>query len=129
MDSIYVPSSEASAVLSQLSSSRLNLPRYQGLNGAPDRYYRAAIAADLFGLADHPAVVRRLSLFEGYGVSGAMSTAASLDRVASVTENPGIVESVPERPDGPRPSGRAEGLEDFISYPEAGIYIQRGSDE
>lgn len=107
-DSIYVPSGEASAILSQLASSRLDLPRHIGLNDHPDRYFRAVIRSDFLGLLDHPAVKRHLDVFTDYGVAAAMSGASSLDRVASVTENSGYIESHPSRPDDYAPSDRSE---------------------
>ena len=130
-DSIYVPSGEASAILSQLASSRLDLPRHIGLNDHPDKYYKAVIRSDFLGLLDHPAVRRRLEVFADYGVAAAMSGASSLDRVASVTENSGYIESRPPRPEGHAPSGRPEDLgvvfqsEDTTVYDD-GVIIQRG---
>ena len=89
MDAVYVPSGEASAVLSQLSSSRLDLHRFEGLNGAPREFYRGFMLADLLGLSQHPVVIRRLGFLESYGVSLAMQSASSLDRVASVLPSEG----------------------------------------
>jgi len=46
---------------------------------------------------------------ESYGMAVAMSGASSLDRVASVSENQGYVESRPEKPYGLTPLGESYG--------------------
>ena len=110
MDSVFVPSGNAAAVLSQLSASRLDLRLSEGLNGCPEEFYRALFLADALGLADNPAVVSRLRLLESHGVAVAMSGASSLDRMASVLENDNLRWSRPEKgyaaiPDDNRPEG------------------------
>lgn len=89
MDSIFVPSGEASAILSQLSSSRLDLRKYEGLNGSPETFYNALSIAHALSLGDNPFLRERLDLLESYGVSVAMGAASSLDRMASVLPGEG----------------------------------------
>lgn len=99
MNSVFVPAGEASAVMSQLASSRLDLGRYEGLNGSPDRFYDALLLAHAVGLDSDPRVLSRMALLESYGVSVAMASASSLDRMASVLSNDGnLVWSKPTHP-------------------------------
>lgn len=111
MDSVFVPTNQLSASLSQLSSARLDLERHEGLNGSPDLYYRAELVSTLLGLREHPVVILRMGVLESYGVSTAMMSASSLDRAASVTLNPGLVESRPERPPREEPEAPSGGPE------------------
>lgn len=97
MDSVFVPSGEVSAILSQLSASRLDLRRSEGLNGIPDEYYRAVLMADALGLLDDPRVLRRMALLESKGVAAAMAEASSLDRMASVLPNDNLRWSRPDK--------------------------------
>ena len=87
MESVFVPAGEGSAILSQLSASRLDLRRYEGLNGLPSEFFRAQFISDALGLSNHEYVVRRMKMLESHGVAVAMSSASSLDRMASVLEN------------------------------------------
>ena len=102
MNSVFVPAGEASAVMSQLASSRLDLRRFEGLNGAPDRFYDALLLADALGLSGDPRVQARLGILESYGVASAMTSATSLDRMASVLSNDGNL--LWTRPKTPFPS-------------------------
>ncbi len=87
MNNLFVPSGEASAILSQLTSSRLDLKRTEGLNGIPDRYFEAYRISRYLGLLDHPQVAEFLDILASQGVAMAMSGASSLDRMASVLPN------------------------------------------
>ncbi len=87
MQSVYVPTGEASAALSQLTSSKMDLQRFEGLNGAPGDYFRALFIADALDLSDDPRVIRRLRIMESFGVSVAMTGADTLNRMASVLPN------------------------------------------
>lgn len=97
-----MPAGEASAILSQLSSSRLDLRRFEGLNGTPEEYYTALLRADALNLRDHPTVFARLAILESRGVAYAMQGASSLDRMASVLSNAdNLVWSHPRKPQTP----------------------------
>lgn len=87
MESVFVPAGEVSAILSQLSASRLDLRRFEGLNGLPSEFFRAWFLSDALGLSNDEYVIRRMQLLESHGVAVAMSGASSLDRMASVLEN------------------------------------------
>lgn len=87
MNTVFVPSGEASAILSQLSSSRLDLKRPEGLNGIPERYFQACRYLRILGLTDHPSAISMLSILGSEGVAMAMGSASSLDRFASVLSN------------------------------------------
>lgn len=106
MESVFVPAGEVSAILSQLSASRLDLRRYEGLNGIPGGLYRALYLADALGLVEDPLVIRRLGLIESHGVAVAMGSASSLDRMASVLENDNLRWSRPHRYGGIQMSNR-----------------------
>lgn len=111
MDSVFVPSGEVSALLSQLSSSRLDLRLFEGLNGDPFGFYRAAMLADSLGLSTHPVVMARIRWIQSRGISEAMACASSLDRIASVdTDAANLRVSRPSKPsDSPwPPSASAE---------------------
>lgn len=87
MDSVFVPSGEAAAVLSQLSSSRLDLKLHEGLNGSPSRYFVPILRVSVLGVSEHPVVEGRMKILERYGIADAMTGASSLDRMASVLSN------------------------------------------
>ena len=87
MNNVFVPSGEASAILSQLSSSRLDLKKSEGLNGISEKYFQALRYLRILGLTDHPSAVFLLSDLESEGVATAMGSASSLDRFASVLSN------------------------------------------
>ena len=95
MESVFVPAGEVSAILSQLSASRLDLRRFEGLNGLPSEFFRARFISDALGLSNHEYVKCRLQLLESHGVAVAMSGASSLDRMASVLENDNLHWSKP----------------------------------
>lgn len=97
MESVFVPAGEVSAILSQLSASRLDLRRFEGLNGLPSEFFRAWFLSDALGLSNDEYVIRRMQLLESHGVAVAMSGASSLDRMASVLENDNLHWSRPAR--------------------------------
>ena len=62
MESVFVPAGEVSAILSQLSASRLDLRRFEGLNGLPSEFFRAWFLSDALGLSNNEYMVPDLNV-------------------------------------------------------------------
>jgi len=84
MQVITVPTAEASAVLAQLTASKLRAREDVALCGPGRAYWQARALLEMLGVSERPTSVSVLSLLSDRAMSSAFASAPLMDRAASV---------------------------------------------
>ena len=91
VDVVVTPSSDGRAILSQLATSDLRLPRCEALNGIPKLYWQVKGFYSFYGVSSAVSVSRVMSVLDSLSVSVALDRATTLDRVTACMDYDSVI--------------------------------------